>query len=809
MFNKIQIILNKNNLTLYLYYQRTMKTYLLLFLSLVCFSVYSQNIGDLNGRVLDQRTQQPLDGATLLIQDTNLGVVTDSQGYFTFKNIPTKSYNIAVSYLGYQSQVAYNVIVKSIGNRLLMFQLEEQTDQLEEIVLLQSPFRTNNETPLSTQTFSAVEIETYPGGSSDITKVVQSMPGISPSIGGFRNDIIIRGGAPNESVYYLDGIEIPNINHFSTQGSAGGPVGLLNVSFIREVTLSSSAFGAEYDNPLSGVLAFEQRDGNPENFGGNFRLGASEAALTLEGPLFSKNRTDKAATTFLFSARRSYLQFLFELIGLPIRPDYWDYQWKINHEINPYNTLTFIGIGSIDDFSVKSPDSFDASQQATIEQVPIIQQRTTTVGLSWKRKFKNGKGQMLTSLSSNRLENVFSRFQDNTEKTGIIFQNNSREWETKLRFQTTHYGDQWKWSAGFNVQHSDYKNDTAFVFYDINYNTGINFIKYGLFVKGSRSYFNERFNVSFGLRSDADSFSEGSDFIDNLSPRLSFSYALTPDQKWKLNASLGRYFKIPTYTMLGFQDQQSNFINQQAKYTQSDHYVAGIEYNVTPSSRITVEGFLKNYKNYPISLIDGVSLANKGGGFEVFGNEAVSTSGTGKSYGLEALFQQKLTNNFYGILAYTYFYSSFTGLDQNSRPSVWDSRHLISFSGGYKLKRNWEVSARWRFAGKTPYVPVDVTSSLNAYPELILDYNQLGAVKLAPFSQADIRFDKTWNWKKLSFNFYFEVQNFLAQVNPIPDNYGLNRDEQGAIIQPQSLVVIDTNDRNNTPLPSLGFVLYF
>ena len=145
--------------------------------------------------------------------------------------------------MGYETQTQYNVIVKSVGNIPLLFELNEVSEALDEIIVTRSPFKNKSETPLSTQTFSVVEIETYPGGNNDITKVVQSLPGISPSIGGFRNDIIIRGGAPNETVYYLDGIEIPNINHFSTQGSAGGPVGMINVSFIREVTLSSSAFG--------------------------------------------------------------------------------------------------------------------------------------------------------------------------------------------------------------------------------------------------------------------------------------------------------------------------------------------------------------------------------------------------------------------------------------------------------------------------------------------------------------------------------------------------------------------------------------
>ncbi len=769
----------------------------------------AQNTGSLSGRILDAQSQLPLEGATVILIGTSLGVVTDQDGYFTIEDIPTQSYNVEASYLGFESLTLFNVIVKSVGNIPLLFKLNEITENLDEVVLVQSPFKTSSETPLSTQTFSAVEIETYPGGNNDITKVVQSMPGISPSIGGFRNDIIIRGGAPNETVYYLDGIEIPNINHFSTQGSAGGPVGMVNVSFIREVTLSSSSFGAEYDNPLSGVLAFEQREGDVNKFGGNFRLGASETALTLEGPLFRKNKEQAAKTTFLFSVRRSYLQFLFELIGLPIRPDYWDYQWKIKHEIDAYNSLTFIGIGSVDDFSVKAPDEFDEEQQATLEQVPIIDQRSTTVGLSWKRNYKNGKGFINTVVSTNRLQNVFARYEDNTTKTGTLFQNDSYEWETKLRFQATQFTDKWKWSAGFNIQNSDYQNNTLFVYDNLSYNTDLNFIKYGLFVKASRSFLNDRLDFSWGIRTDADRFSTGSSLLDNISPRAAVSYALTENNQWKFNASLGRYFKIPTYTMLGFQNQSGIFLNQQAKYTQSDHLVGGVEYNLTPASRFTIEGFLKKYSKYPVSVIDGVSLANKGGGFEVLGNEAIVSEGEGQSSGVEVLFQQKLSKNFYGVFAYTYFSSEFTGTDGILRPSVWDSRHLISFSGGYKLKRNWELSARWRFAGKNPYVPINLEESTERYPELILDYNRLGEVKLNSFNLADIRIDKKWNFKSLSFNFYFEVQNFLAQPNPTPPEYGLNKNMDGTIINPRSLKELSTTDGNSSPLPSFGFVLYF
>lgn len=782
---------------------------LLLFISIILNSLtlFSQNSGDIQGRIIESKFLSPLSGANVLIDGTSIGVITDKNGFFKIENIETKTYNLTVSFLGYKSQTKYNIIVKSVGTSDLLFKLSKTLYLLEEVILSNSSFRNSIETPLSTQTFSSVEIETYPGGNNDITKVAQSLPGISPSSGGFRNDFIIRGGAPNESVYYLDGVEIPNINHFSTQGSAGGPVGMLNVSFIREVTLSSSAFGAEYDNPLSGVLAFEQREGNSQKGSVNFRVGASEAGATFNGPMF-KGKKERSNTTLMISARRSYLQFVFELIGLPIRPDYWDYQWKLNHKIDEQNSLTFIGLGSLDDFSVVSPDDFDPEQQGLIETTPIIQQQTITMGLTWKHKLKSGNGQIITTLSTNRLKNIFSRYEDNEDKTGILFQNDSKEQETKVRVHAINYLEAWKLSYGLNIQQSIYGNKTKDLISNFQYNTAINFTKYGFFGKVSRSFYNERLSIALGLRSDADSYTNGSNITDNLSPRLSFSYALDRNSRWKLNASVGRYFKIPTYTMLGFQNNDGEFINKSNRYTQSDHYVFGFEYGVSPSARLTIEAFRKVYNQYPVSVLDGVSLANKGADFEVLGNEAIIDSGSGLSQGVEVLFQQKLSNNFYGIFAYTLFSSKFSGLETRKLPSLWDSGSLITFTGGYKLPKNWELSARYRYAGSTPYAPTDVSATLTTYPKIVLDYSRLGQDRLTSFKQGDIRLDKKWNFEKLSFNFYIELQNFLSQDITRPDEFSLARNANGNLITPRELIKIEREDRN-TPLPSFGLVFDF
>ena len=766
----------------------------------------AQHFTNLFGKVLDEN-ERPIVGAKILIQGTSIEALSDENGSFTLEKILPKTYNIVAAATGYEEETKFNIIIKSAGNSDLIFNLKAISNKLEEVKIASNPFKRKKESPLSIQSLSPVEIATFPGGNNDIAKVVQTLPGVSGSVGGFRNDIIIRGGAPNENVYYLDAIEIPNINHFSTQGSAGGPVGLLNVSFIDGVTLSSSAFESKYNNPLSGVLQFKQRNGNNKKFQGNVRVGASEAALTVEGPLFKRSK-ENSNTTYLLSVRRSYLQFLFELIGLPIRPNYWDYQYKINSKLDDYNEINFLGVGSIDDFSVKKPDDFDIQQQITLDQVPIIQQWTTTAGLSWRKRFKDDSGFMINSISSNTLNNNFKRYTDNENLQGLFFTNNSRETEIKFRNEVTKNLGSWKVVAGFNVESAIYKNDTNDINANLNYSTAINFVKAGFFAQTTTTILNDKLDISFGFRTDANNFTtQKNQILETFSPRLALSYALTEEKDWKLSATMGRYFKIAPYTVLGFKDNNGNFVNQDAEYTSNMHYVLGLSKNLNATTQITVEGFFKDYSNYAVSILDGVSLANKGGGFEVLGNEDVITNGRGRTYGMEFLYQQKLTKNFFGIVAYTLFKSEFTGLDQQYRPSVWDSRNLISATAGYKFKRNWEAGLRYRYSGKTPYAKVDEEQTLNNYPQIILDYSNLGENKLDAFSQLDLRIDKKWNFKKFAFNLFIDVQNVLAQTIPEPTAFGLNRDSDGAIIDPRSLFEVTV--ANGQVIPTLGIIVDF
>ncbi|UCS92054.1 TonB-dependent receptor [Echinicola marina] len=781
----------------------------ILFFAMVYPTHGQEPSGTVAGYVREAKTQEPLIGVAVKLLGTELGAVTDINGFFTINEVPPKTYTLEASYIGFTKKQVFNLAVRSGGNPDVNIFLEEEVSELEGVVVVANAFGKDEETPLSVNRLSLEEIATYPGGNNDIAKVVQALPGVSGSVGGFRNDVIIRGGAPNENVYYLDGIEIPNINHFSTQGSAGGPVGLLNVSFFEGVSLSTSAFTANYDNVLSGVLQFDQRNGNNRKFHSNVRVSSSEAALTLEGPLF-KGDKDDSRTSFIASVRRSYLQVLFKALELPFLPDYWDFQYKVSHEIDRYNSLIFTGLGSIDDFAINQPDDIDEEQQATLDQLPVIKQWSSTHGAVWKRRFKNGSGYMTTALSNNILNNNFRQFEDVANEEGEYLTNDAQEQETKLRYNLTKFIGAWTLSTGAILQRADYKNSSVDLVNDFAYESQLDFFRYGFYAQLTRNFFQEKLSLSAGFRMDGNDFmNEGNKLYKTWSPRFSFGYVLDNARKWSFNGSIGRYYKIPPYTVLGFQNLAGKFVNKNTQYIQSDHYVAGFEYLINPSTRITLEGFYKKYDNYPVSLSKNVSLANLGGDFSVLGNEPVASVGKGRTYGTELLIQKKFTRNFYGILALTLYKSEYTGLDENVYlPSSWDNRTLLTFTGGYKFEKNWEISTRIRYLGKTPIAPVDEEATLESYPAIIKDYNRQGEILLNPFNQTDLRVDKKWNFNNFTFNAFLEFQNLFGQDTPSEPLYGLDRDDEGNITEPRTLKEIPAISSGSV-LPSIGLVLDF
>jgi hypothetical protein len=816
-----------------------MKLFFVFALSITIFTqnAFTQTKGSISGKVIDKSTQKPLYSANIALEGTNKLVMTDTNGVFKITDIALKTYNVTFSSIGYKSQTLYNIAVNAGNENFVTIELEPSVSALTEVV-----FKSNRrtvtaatlETPLSVQRLTTEEIKANPGGNFDISKVIQSLPGVGGGVGGggFRNDIIIRGGGPAENVFYLDGIEVPVINHFQTQGSSGGPQGILNVSFIEDVKLNSSAFDARYDNALSSVFQFKQKNGNPNNFQGNIRLSASELATTFEGPL-SKNKK----TTFLASARRSYLQLLFSLIDLPIRPNYWDFQTKITHQIDKKTTLSFIGIGAIDEFEFAEIKSASPEKLYIINSNPFIFQNTYTTGFTLKRLLNNGF--LNIALSRNWFNNDIKQFEDNNLQlpSQRILSINSTEAENKLRIDVNKTYNSWKIAYGGMVQLAEYNNNTFTVlrkeFKDsngtilqpnvsINFESPLNnFLKYGAFFQVGKRLFDNRLGLSGGLRADMNSFTtDGNNPLETLSPRISLSYVLA--NEWTANASIGSYYKLAPYTILGFADNNNTLVNRNSKYQKSDHFVTGIEYLPNDGLRFTLEGFYKRYNNIPVSVRNGISLANLGSDFNVLGNEAVITNGKGNTYGFEVFAQKKLTDQFFGLLSYTFYRSKYSGANNVLIPSSWDNEQLLSVTLGYKFQRNWELGLKFRYQGGAPYTPYNESESRLNYlsqGQGIFDFTRLNTLRLGGFNGSDIRIDKKWNFKKTTIDLFIDVNNWYAAKSVAVPSYTFKRTEDNSAFTTTDGSVIKADGSNAIPVllrndeaqftPTIGFIVEF
>ena len=324
-----------------------MKRIITILLALTVLSpAIPQNTGSIKGRVVNKQNNEPVPFANIVIWGTNIGAASDFDGNFLFTGLEPGFVELRVFAVGYSLYISSSIQVTNARAAFIEIELEETATEIEEVVVKASPFRRDEESPVSLQRIGIAEIEKNPGGNRDISRVIQSLPGVA-STPAFRNDVIVRGGGPSENSFFLDGVEIPNLNHFATQGASGGPVGIINADFIREANFYSGAFPASKGNALSSVLDFRQIDGNSDKIKFKGAVGASDLALTLDGPVGEK-------TTFILSARRSYLQFLFNALGLPFLPTYNDFQFKSRTRIDERNEITVLGIGAIDQFDLNT-----------------------------------------------------------------------------------------------------------------------------------------------------------------------------------------------------------------------------------------------------------------------------------------------------------------------------------------------------------------------------------------------------------------------------------------------------------------------
>lgn len=762
-------------------------------------SVYAQVT--ISGKVIDQSTRKPLKDAVVLLDKSATNVKTDGNGDFMLTNVEPGFHLVSAELEAYEAMGVAEQLYTPSKSPFVTIEMEAQAQGMDAVVIKKSVLqRRVAESPVSSQQLSIREIERNPGGSRDISKIIQSLPGVV-AVPGFRNDVVIRGGSPSENKFYLDGIEIPIINHFQTQGSTGGPVGILNVNFIKEVNLNTGAFPINYANGLSSVFDFRQIDGNTNKMKGRFTLGSSDVGLTADGPLGKSKKV-----TYILSARQSYLQGLFALLKLPFLPNFIDYQAKVKVKLKGNDDLTFLMVGGIDFFRLNTKVNDGVTDSQTLKSnkyilgyLPVYRQWNYTFGTVYTHY--NGKNKTQYFLSRNMLNNTSYKYRNNDESSEAnrIFNYNSTEEENKFRVEHNRSVGGWKLMAGLGTEFVQFavKNDAKVLIpgapgtpgsvIDVNFNSLLELFKYSAFARGTKSFGNGGL-FSLATRLDANSYNSSMrNPFNQPTVSMSASYPVGLPGLY-VNANVGQFHQLPSYTILGYRNNSNQLDNKdRVDYIRNRSAAAGFQYNAGMNTRITLEGFYKQYQRYPFSLTDSISLGNLGTDFAVLGNEPIASSSEGKAYGMEFLVQRRNRTGLYGIMAYTLSWSFFTDNKGNSVASAWDSRHTLSLVGGKKFKRNWEMGVKLRLATGRPYTPFDVDRSLvksnwDIKGVALPNYSLLNSQRLGNFSQVDFRVDKVWYLKKTSINFYIDIQNLLNNAYLGPETLIAAQNADGSLI---------------------------
>jgi hypothetical protein len=723
--------------------------------------------GYLKGRVTEAESGQYLPFANLLILESGSGTYSDSSGYFLIGPLPQGTYSLEVSSLGHQKKTVNNISIQARDTISIKVELSAAAKELQSVIVQAAPFKKVMETPVSLRNLGTTEIQRNPGSDNDISKVIQTLPGVTTTAS-FRNDLIIRGGAPNENRFFLDDIEIPVINHLVTQGASGGAFSIINANQLREVDYLSASFPANRGNALSSVFNFTLKDGRRDRLGVTATVGGTEVGLAVEGPIGEK-------ASFLFSARRSYRQYILQLLNFAFLPIYNDATAKINIQLDEKNELTLLGIGAIDDFKLNQKVGNNEVQRYLLENLPLSDQSNYTVGAVFKHYTDNGYFTLVGSRSGfrNGAEKYYRN--DATVDDNLILQYNSREVSNRLRAEYTLLKDGLKINVGTGIEDMSGSYDVfnrIFTLYGpvrAEYTSDIRFQQYSLFGQISKSWLDEKLGLTFGLRTDANNYNERmNNPLDQISGRLALTYALSP--RTSLTAGVANYYQLPPMMTLSYRNSGSLDNKDVAEYLQSWHYVTGFKWDTPFNSRFSVEAFLKTYPNYLLSLRDSVSVAHLGADFGVFGNYPVDFSSKGRAYGFEVFYQQRMFKGFYGMLSYTLSWSDYMDKTNTYIPSSWDSRHIVNLVLGKRFNKKWEAGINWRVQSPLPFTPFDeALSSLRPVWDInnqgIRDYTQLNTQRSNWTSLIDLRIDRYYRFSDWTLNVYLDIENLTAAVD--------------------------------------------
>jgi hypothetical protein len=726
-------------------------------------------LGTIKGKVADMENKSPMPGVSIELVGNGQGVVSGADGIFVIEDLSVGSYVLRLGHTGYETLAVSDIIVRSGRITSVSVELKPLVFEIEGVVVDAGYFSQTREQPTSSVNFSAEEIRRAPGSAGDVSRIVSLLPSIA-KVNDESNALIVRGGNPFENAFYIDNMEIPNINHYPTLGSSGGPIGLLNVDFIQDVNFSSGGFSAAYGDRLSSVMELTYREGNRDQFLGQVDMNMTGLGFTGEGPVTG------GRGSWMFSARRSYLDLIVDAIGTGVAPRYSDYQGKLTYDLGPSDKLSVLGIMGLDFIELEKQDALDEGNNAYGKS----DLTENLIGVNWQHLWGTA-GYSNTSIShmyNNSKNNFYSTDTDreltnyNTVEQAIQFRN-----ENSLRTSRT---VRLKFGLDAKYLSNDYDNFLAHFTDPMGNYTPENIVdqqisaqKAGVFA----SYIWQptgRLEATLGARWDYFSFTGNS----YLSPRLALSYRLT--EKTSLNGAAGIYHQnLPMIILSKYED------NKDLADPVARQLVVGIDHLLSENTKLTIEVYDKEYDHFPLDptqpqLFIMDELFYDLGFFA--SHENLVDAGRANTRGVELVLQKKLARDFYGMVSGSYFRSRYRDFDGTWRDRVFDNRYIFSAEGGYKPNNKWEFSARWVIAGGAPHTPFDLQAS-TAANQGIFDSDRINEERKPSYQSLNVRFDRRFNFSGSNIILFLDIWNVYGRKNVASYYWNEAENKQDVITQ--------------------------
>jgi len=694
-------------------------------------------------------TRQPVAAAKVTIEEASLEAVSDAEGRAVFASVPAGSYRVLVEAAGFVPIYKSDVVVAAGRHTDVAARMPALRESID---VTAQAFSKPKEITNSAYSMDYEEIRRAPGALGDVNRLIQTMPGAAARDDA-RNDIIARGGSPTENLTLVDGFEVPSLNHFAGQGASGGPINMLNTELIQDARFLAGGFPALYGTRLSSVLDVGLREGSREGFEASVELGVGGAGLLLEGPL--------GKGSWFLSARRSFLELIVESFDVPTVPTFSNMQGKIVQDLGRGHRLSYVTVGGIDhlDYDVDLADADDPNFFDFEDDGWRIMN-----GLAWQMPL--GTRGLGTLRVSHARSSYAVDIRDATFDNQLVATNRSREDESTLEYELTY---DWprlgQVAAGAQLRRYDVSLDVAQPFGlenifstdrvrvdAVDIESAFATHQPSAYVQLSRKVVG-RLEGTAGLRWDHYGYSDRS----TVTPRLGLVYHLRSNLDW--TASYGRYSQLPPLVFMN-----AHPINRALLPIGADHWVSGLAYLPGSSVKVTLEGYYKSYRDYPVATeYPAVSFANVGELYDPAGFLFPLVSrGTGRAYGAELYVQKKLTRRLYGQVSYALSKVEHRALDGVWRRGGFDMPHVLSAIGGYKLG-TLDLSAKFTYTSgrpDTPMLPESIEQN-----RLILDLDRLNSQRAPAYHRLDVRADRrfTFGWGNIIA--FLEGQNLYDRSN--------------------------------------------